>query len=90
MYDNDYNIIICITAYVLTLVRFHYNDIDNNHSYHNIPGAVKKVAAKQSRINPNQNTPGVKKVAAKNLKKGCAEKDVKSKWATKASCYDGI
>ena len=36
--------------------------------------------------NPNQNTPGVKKVAAKNLKKGHAEKDVKSKWATKASC----
>ena len=36
--------------------------------------------------NPNQNTPGVKKVAAKNLKKGHAEKDVKSKWAAKASC----
>ena len=35
---------------------------------------------------PNQNTPGVKKVAAKNLKKGRAEKDVKSKWAAKASC----
>ena len=35
---------------------------------------------------PNQNTPGVKKVAAKNLKKGCAEKDVKSKWAAEASC----
>ena len=34
----------------------------------------------------NQNTPGVKKVVAKNLKKGCAEKDVKSKWAAKASC----
>ena len=34
----------------------------------------------------NQNTPGVKKVAAKNLKKGCAEKDVKSKWVAKASC----
>ena len=34
----------------------------------------------------NQNTPDVKKVAAKNLKKGCAEKDVKSKWAAKASC----
>ena len=29
--------------------------------------------------NPNQNTHGVKKVAAKNLKKGHAEKDVKSK-----------
>ena len=36
--------------------------------------------------NPNQNTPGVKKVAAKNLRKGHAEKDVKSKWAAKASC----
>ena len=36
--------------------------------------------------NLNQNTPGVKKVAAKNFKKGCAEKDVKSKWAAKASC----
>ena len=36
--------------------------------------------------NPNQNTPGVKKIAAKNLKKGHAEKDVKSKWAAKASC----
>ena len=36
--------------------------------------------------NPNQNTPGVKKVAAKNLKKCHAEKDVKSKWAAKASC----
>ena len=35
---------------------------------------------------PNQNTPGVKKVAAKNLKKGHVEKDVKSKWAAKASC----
>ena len=35
---------------------------------------------------PNQNTPGVKKVAAKNLKKGHAEKNVKSKWAAKASC----
>ena len=33
----------------------------------------------------NQNTPGVKKVAAKNFKKGYAEKDVKSKWAAKAS-----
>ena len=39
-----------------------------------------------SKFNLNQNTPGVKKVAAKNLKKGCAEKDVKSKWAAKASC----
>ena len=27
-----------------------------------------------------------KKVVAENLKKGHAEKDVKSKWATKASC----
>ena len=36
--------------------------------------------------NLNQNTHGVKKVAAKNFKKGCAEKDVKSKWAAKASC----
>ena len=34
----------------------------------------------------NQNTPGVKKVAAKNLKKGHAEKYVKSKWVAKASC----
>ena len=39
--------------------------------------------------NPNQNTPGIKKVVAKNLKKGHAEKYVKSKWAAKASC-DGI
>ena len=38
------------------------------------------------RLYPNQNTPGVKKVVAKNLKKGCTEKDVKSKWAAKASC----
>ena len=37
-------------------------------------------------IYPNQNTPGVKKVAAKNLKKGRAEKDVKSKWVARASC----
>ena len=36
--------------------------------------------------NLSQNTLGVKKVAAKNLKKGHAEKDVKSKWAAKASC----
>ena len=36
-------------------------------------------------VNLNQNTHGVKKVAAKNLKKGCAEKDVKSKWVAKAS-----
>ena len=36
--------------------------------------------------NPNQNTHGVKKVAAKNLNKGHAEKDVKSKWVAKASC----
>ena len=27
-----------------------------------------------------------KKVAAKNLEKGHAEKDVKSKWVAKASC----
>ena len=38
-------------------------------------------------IYPNQNTPGVKKVESCNQdsKKGHAEKDVKSKWATKAS-----
>ena len=30
--------------------------------------------------------PWCKNVAAKNLKKGHAEKDVKSKWAVKASC----
>ena len=35
---------------------------------------------------PNQNTPGVKKVADKNLKNGHVEKDVKSKWVAKASC----
>ena len=38
----------------------------------------------------NQNTPGVKKVAAKNLKKGCTEKDVKSKWAPRPPAVDGI
>ena len=38
------------------------------------------------RLHLNQNTPGVKKVVAKNLKKSCAEKVVKSKWAAKASC----
>ena len=31
--------------------------------------------------------PWCKKVAAKNLKKGHAEKDVKSNWAAKASCF---
>ena len=45
------------------------------------------MAEDKSKYNdPNQNTPGVKKVAAKDLKKGHAEKDVKSKWAAKASC----
>ena len=37
-------------------------------------------------VYPSQNIPGIKKVAAKNLKKGHAEKDVKSKWVAKASC----
>ena len=35
---------------------------------------------------PTKTSPGVKKVAAKNVKKGHAEKDVKSKWAAKISC----
>ena len=45
-----------------------------------------QVPGGSNKVNLNQNTSGVKKVAAKNLKKGCAEKDVKSKWAAKASC----
>ena len=36
------------------------------------------------KFNPNQNTPGIKKVVAKNLRKDHAEKDMKSKWAAKA------
>ena len=53
---------------------------------HNVNSITPRLIRVNRKYQPNQNTPGVKKVAAKNLKKGRAEKDVKSKWAAMASC----
>ena len=56
-------------------------------NYIGIQFSLHKVFA--GNLNPNQNTPCVKKVMAKNLKMAIL-KNVKSKWVTKASAVGGI